>query len=152
MTLFRFHTVCINTWLTKEKSGNLCPLCRNYVVRDDEYPQLGQCMKLHPSYLCQMVSKKQVLTCGVKSIIRTVQGVCLDRQQFNFKNTCFRSHVRNMVRVNMYCTGYPVRDGDNCIHTALFPKFIHGYVYFSLKGYNFFSSRSPLFMPARLYK
>merc|ERR1719341_2908799 len=34
----RFHTVCINTWLTKEKSGNLCPLCRNYVVRDDEYP------------------------------------------------------------------------------------------------------------------
>lgn len=36
-----FHSVCIKKWLDTGKSGNLCPMCRNYVAKDDEYPELN---------------------------------------------------------------------------------------------------------------
>jgi len=38
-----FHNACINTWLTSDNgAGNTCPNCRNYIVQEDEFPDLGQ--------------------------------------------------------------------------------------------------------------
>jgi len=39
----RFHHDCINGWLASANgAGNTCPLCREYIVAEDQFPGLGQ--------------------------------------------------------------------------------------------------------------
>lgn len=39
----RFHKGCINGWLASANgAGNTCPLCREYIVAEDQFPGLGQ--------------------------------------------------------------------------------------------------------------
>jgi len=38
----RFHIHCINLWLESPGgAGSTCPMCRNYIVKEDEFPGLG---------------------------------------------------------------------------------------------------------------
>jgi len=38
----KFHNMCIDNWLaTPGGAGNTCPMCRHYIVQDEEYPDLG---------------------------------------------------------------------------------------------------------------
>ena len=38
----RFHNQCINEWMsTSGGAGNTCPMCRHYIVQEDEFPDLG---------------------------------------------------------------------------------------------------------------
>merc|ERR1719341_609204 len=38
----RFHHHCINEWMhTHGGAGNTCPMCRVYITREDEFPDLG---------------------------------------------------------------------------------------------------------------
>jgi len=38
----RFHNSCINEWMqTSGGAGNTCPMCRHYIVQEDEFPDLG---------------------------------------------------------------------------------------------------------------
>jgi len=38
----RFHKACINQWLESPGgAGSTCPMCRNYIVKEDEFPDLG---------------------------------------------------------------------------------------------------------------
>jgi len=43
----KFHAICIDKWLNMEKSGNLCPICRNFVAKVDEFPDLGSTGRKH---------------------------------------------------------------------------------------------------------
>jgi len=38
----KFHNDCINNWLsTPGGAGNTCPMCRHYIIQEDEFPDLG---------------------------------------------------------------------------------------------------------------
>jgi len=38
----KFHNQCINNWLaTPGGAGNTCPMCRHYIIQEDEFPDLG---------------------------------------------------------------------------------------------------------------
>merc|ERR1719244_731461 len=38
----KFHNHCINEWMhTHGGAGNTCPMCRVYITREDEFPDLG---------------------------------------------------------------------------------------------------------------
>eukprot|EP00090_Calanus_glacialis_P031446 TRINITY_DN5190_c0_g1_i2.p1 TRINITY_DN5190_c0_g1~~TRINITY_DN5190_c0_g1_i2.p1 ORF type:complete len:1519 (-),score=592.62 TRINITY_DN5190_c0_g1_i2:152-4708(-) len=38
----KFHNHCINNWLsTPGGAGNTCPMCRHYIIQEDEFPDLG---------------------------------------------------------------------------------------------------------------
>jgi len=38
----RFHTKCINDWMGSSLgAGNTCPICRDYIVQEDEFPVLS---------------------------------------------------------------------------------------------------------------
>jgi len=39
----RFHNHCIDNWIYSERTGtgNTCPMCRKFIVKDDEFPGLG---------------------------------------------------------------------------------------------------------------
>jgi len=38
----RFHNHCINKWLESPGgAGSTCPMCRNYIVKEEEFPGLG---------------------------------------------------------------------------------------------------------------
>jgi len=40
--LHKFHNMCINNWLaTPGGAGNTCPMCRHYIVQENEFPDLG---------------------------------------------------------------------------------------------------------------
>ena len=44
--VYRFHKVCINQWLESPGGvGSTCPMCRNYIVKEDEFPELGAVRK-----------------------------------------------------------------------------------------------------------
>jgi len=39
----RYHTVCINQWLDSPGgAGSTCPMCRNYIVKEQDFPSLGK--------------------------------------------------------------------------------------------------------------
>lgn len=39
----RFHNTCIDKWLESPGgAGSTCPMCRNYIVKEEEFPGLGQ--------------------------------------------------------------------------------------------------------------
>eukprot|EP00092_Neocalanus_flemingeri_P039096 GFUD01042557.1.p1 GENE.GFUD01042557.1~~GFUD01042557.1.p1 ORF type:complete len:1549 (-),score=469.67 GFUD01042557.1:273-4919(-) len=38
----KFHNQCIDNWLaTPGGAGNTCPMCRHYIIQEDEFPDLG---------------------------------------------------------------------------------------------------------------
>ena len=38
----KFHNQCIGNWLaTPGGAGNTCPMCRHYIIQEDEFPELG---------------------------------------------------------------------------------------------------------------
>jgi len=42
----KFHNQCINDWLaTPGGAGNTCPMCRHFIIQEDEYPDLSHCRK-----------------------------------------------------------------------------------------------------------
>jgi len=42
----RFHINCINIWLESPGgAGSTCPMCRNYIVKEEEFPGLGSSRK-----------------------------------------------------------------------------------------------------------